>query len=94
MIENAAVFISGSRRFRGVNVEVIDGEVLVKNRVNGAIMSRYPVVEVAKEGMAWDITDDATNDLARLVAQQGCGCSGMKRYENDPTYTGPFPGRN
>ncbi len=90
MIENAAVFISGNRRFRGVNVEVLDGEVILKNRVNGAIMNRYPVVEVAKEGMAWDITDDATNGLARLVAQQGCGCSGMKPYTNDDTYTGPF----
>ena len=94
MIENAAVFISGQRRFRGVNVEQIDGEIQVLNRVTGSIMARYPVVEVAKEGMAWDITDDATDALARLVAQQGCGCSGMKRYENDPTYTGPFPGRN
>jgi len=75
MIENAAVFISGNRRFRGVNVEIVDGEVVVLNRVSGVVMNRYPVVEVAKEGMAWDITDDATNGLARLVAQQGCGCS-------------------
>jgi len=93
MIENAAVFISGNRRFRGANVDVVDGEVLVINRVNGVVMNRYPVVEVAKEGMAWDVIDDVTRELARLVAQQGCGCSGMKPYSNDPTYTGPFPGR-
>jgi len=93
MIENAAVFISGLRRFRGVNVEVIDGEVLVMNRSKPVVMSRYPVVEVAKEGMAWDIIDDATGEPARLVAQQGCGCSGMKRYENDSDYSGTFPGK-
>lgn len=94
MIENAAVFISGGRRFRGVNVEVTDEEVLVKNRVNGTINARYPIVQTAKAGMAWDIIDDATESPARLVAQQGCGCSGMKRYENDPEYSGPFPGRS
>ena len=88
MIENAAVFISGNRRFRGVNVEVVDGEVIVMNRVSGSIMNRYPVVEVAKEGMAWDVTDDATNLTARLVAQQGCGCSGMKKYTVDEGYSG------
>lgn len=90
MVENAAVFISGNRRFRGVNVEITNTEILVRNAASLAIMNRYPIVEVGKEGMAYDITDDATGSLARLVTQTGCGCSGMKPYKNDPEYTGPF----
>jgi hypothetical protein len=90
MLENAAVFISGKRRFRGVNVQFTDQDVVLYNRVNKNEMARYSIVEPAKDGMAYDIIDDATGSLARLVAQQGCGCSGMKPYTNDSTYTGPL----
>jgi hypothetical protein len=94
MIENAAVFIGPNRRFRNVNVEVTDGFVIIRNRANGSEMDRYSVVEVAKAGMAWDVTDHATGDsLSRMVVQQGCGCSGMKPYQNDEGYAGPFPGK-
>lgn len=88
MIENAAVFINHQRKLKNVNVEEADGEILVKNRTSGDVMFRYSVVAVAKEGMAWDVTDE--HKLVRLVAQQGCGCSGMKPYDNDPSYTGGF----
>lgn len=94
MIENAAVFVNGSRVFKGVNVEVTDTEVVVLNRVNGGEMKRYSVINVAKEGMAWDIpiahSQEPTNELMSLVVQQGCGCSGMLPYMTDSGYTGPF----
>lgn len=88
MLENAAVFLSGKRRFRGVNVSFENGHVVLHNRVTGNEMIRYSVVEVAKQGMAYDVIDDATDAPARLVAQQGCGCGGMKSYTVDPEYSG------
>lgn len=96
MIENAAVFVQNQRKFKGVNVEFDAESVIIKNRVNGAEISRYSVVEVAKAGEAWDVEDATAQEpgqLLRLVAQQGCGCSGMKPYKNDDTYTGPFTRR-
>lgn len=90
MIENAAVFIAGHRKYKNVNVDVADTEVIVKNRVDGSEMNRYSVVEVAKAGMAWDITiSDETRQ--RLVVQQGCGCSGMFPYDEDAGYSGAIP---
>lgn len=89
MIENAAVFLNHQRRLvKNVNVEEIDGDVVVRNRVDGTEMFRWSVVAVAKEGMAWDVEHEGAT--VRLVAQQGCGCSGMKPYANDPSYTGGF----
>lgn len=95
MIENAAVFIGSQRRFKGVNVEFDAESVVILDRVKGAELARYSVVEVAKEGMAWDVEEGGQEPggRLRLVAQQGCGCSGMKPYKNDPSYTGPFTRR-
>lgn len=86
MIENAAVFVGKGRRFKGVNVE-FDGEhVLILDRARGTEQARYKVVETAKADMAWDVEDSGTT--RRLVAQQGCGCSGMKPYKVDDGYSG------
>ena len=93
MIENAAVFVNGRRVYKGVNVEEVDGSIVVKHRVTQAVIETYPIVEVGKAGMAWDVTVDEGATLVRLVAQQGCGCSGMKPYKNDPEYTGQFTRR-
>lgn len=90
MIENAAIFLGRTRIYRGVNVEFTPDEVVLFNRIGNELIERYSVVEVAKEGMAWDVT--IGGETKRLVAQQGCGCSGMKRYENDEAYTGPITG--
>lgn len=87
MIENAAVFVSGHRKFKNVNVEVADDSVVVKNRVHGDEMARYSVVEVALAGEAWDI-DTGDGHRQRLVVQQGCGCTGMHPYTVDDSYSG------
>lgn len=87
MIENAAVFVGGQRKYKNVNVEIEPEWAIVKNRMNGSEITRYSVVEVAKAGMAWDI-DDPAQGLIRLVVQQGCGCSGMFPYDNDADYSG------
>lgn len=95
MIENAAVFIDGQRKFKGVNVNEESNEITIINRVNGQEMARYSVVEVSKVGMAWDIENNLVSQEGEvvtptsLVAQQGCGCSGMRPYDTDPEYTGP-----
>lgn len=91
MIENAAVFISGRRMFKNVNVEVEADSVVVRNRANGAEMARYSVVEVAKANEAFDIVDTVSQEpdqRLRLVVQQGCGCSGMRPYKADESYSG------
>ncbi len=90
MIENAAIFIAGHRKFKGVNVEFDDSTIIVLNRVNGEEIIRYSVVEVAKAGMAWDVSEvsQEPDSRIRLVAQQGCGCSGMHPYQVDSTYSG------
>lgn len=87
MIEDAAVFINGRRQFKGVSVEFDSDNVVVKTRQSAEI-ARYSVVDVGKVGMAWDVTVDGV--VSRLVAQVGCGCSGMKPYQNDPEYAGQF----
>jgi hypothetical protein len=90
MISNAAVFVNGRRKFKGVDVEDTPEAIIIRNR-EGAEIIRYSVVDVGKAGMAWDVMDEAT--LTRLVAQTGCGCSGMKPYLNDEGYSGPFTRR-
>jgi hypothetical protein len=92
VIENAAVFVSGRRVYKGVNVETSDDQIVVKHRVTGDVLDRFFIDAVGKAGMAWDVKD-SNDSLVRLVAQQGCGCSGMKPYLNDPEYTGPFTRR-
>lgn len=89
IIENAAVFVNGRRVYRNTNVEETDTEVIVRHRVNGSVIQTYPISEVGKQGMAWDSPDEDGN-LSRIVVQQGCGCGGMKPYQNDPGYSGPF----
>lgn len=90
MLDNAAIFLGRNRIYRGVNVEETPTEIILYNRIGNEEIKRYSVVAVGKSGMAWDV--DLDGKVQRLVAQQGCGCSGMKRYDNDPTYTGTFPG--
>ena len=91
MIENAAVFVNGRRKFKGVNAQEISGDVVITNRANGSEIARWSVVDTGKAGMAWDVQEEGA--LARLVVQTGCGCSGMKPYKNDDGYTGPFTRR-
>lgn len=93
MIENAALFIESQRKFKNVNVDVDESNIVVLNRVNGAEMARYSVVEVATAGMAWDVTEVSQEGetRVRLVVQQGCGCSGMYPYALDETYSGAIP---
>jgi hypothetical protein len=93
MIENAAVFVSGTK-MKGLNVEDTDNEIILYNRVTKKEIKRYSVVEVAKAGEAWDVVDSSSQEgaLLRLVAQQGCGCGGMKPYKTDPEYSGTLPG--
>jgi hypothetical protein len=86
MITDAAVFINKRRRYKGVNVIVSDDTVIVTNKVNGAEIQRFDIVETAADGMAWDAVIDGK--LSRLVAQQGCGCGGEKPYKTKPDYSG------
>jgi hypothetical protein len=90
MISNAAVFVNGRRKFKGVDVDDTPEAIIIRSR-EGAEIIRYSVVDTGKAGMAWDVMEDAV--LTRLVAQTGCGCSGMKPYLNDEGYTGPFTRR-
>lgn len=91
MFSNAAIFINGVRRIRNVNVSWDDETVSIINRSNKQVMETYTIEEVASTNpnggsMAWDIRD-GRGDLVRLVAQTGCGCSGMKPYEFDAEYS-------
>lgn len=88
MIENAAVFVGKARRFKGVNVNYDEttNEVVVTHRTTGDVLDHFVVVETVKANMAWDVDDKGTE--RRLVAQQGCGCSGQKPYKADEGYSG------
>jgi len=88
MLDNAAVFLSNARHFKGVNVDETDGEIVVLNRVNETPMARFQIVEVVKAGEAWDVLDPINDERVRLVAQLGCGCSGMRPYQPDASYSG------
>lgn len=88
---NAAIFRNGVRIVRNVNVEFDGEKVTIRNRAgNKAVMMEFDIEETASTGteaMAWDIRDDR-DQLVRLVAQRGCGCSGqMKNYEFDANYS-------
>lgn len=77
---------------RNVNIDWDDEKVYIRNRSTNKEMMSYDIVETAASSdsertMAWDIRDDR-GTLVRLVAQTGCGCSGMRAYENDETYSG------
>lgn len=86
-IENCAVFHSGSRRFVGVNAAVTEDEVIVQNRLNGGTIATFKIVDTAKSGEAWDVHEEGIPDrVIRLVAQTGCGCSGMRPVTEDPEY--------
>ena len=94
-LTKAAVSLRGARKYRDVNVDVPDvnedgnltsSAVVVKNGVTNETIVSYPIVEVVKDGMAFDVTVDG--DVVRLVTQLGCGCGGQKPYEADPGYSG------
>ena len=85
-LTKAAVFLRGARKYRDVNVDLSAEAVTVKNGVTNEPIVSYPIVEVVKAGMAFDVTLDG--DVVRLVTQLGCGCGGQKPYEADPGYSG------
>lgn len=92
MLKNSALFLNGNRVLRNVNIDWDDEKVYIRNRSTNKEMMSYDIVETAASSdsertMAWDIRDDR-GTLVRLVAQTGCGCSGMRAYENDETYSG------
>lgn len=95
-MSNAAIFVNGKRHTRGVNVEWDDEEVRLINRSNHRVFETYKIEELAAldtkddqvETAAWDIKD-TRGDRVRLVAQLGCGCSGLiKKYPTLETYSG------
>lgn len=86
--QKAAVFVSGQRQFRDVKVEMIDGAIVVKNTVTDQPITSFTIEETAKAGMAWDAYPNGSEQLVRLVVQEGCGCGGQKPYEVDPSYSG------
>lgn len=90
-MNNVAVFVNGKRVTRGVNVEWDEEEVRLINRSNFRPFESFKIEEVAAasdDTMAWDIMD-ARGQRVRLVAQTGCGCSGLiKKYETLDGYSG------
>lgn len=90
-LRNAAVFVNGKRFTRGVNVEWDENEVRLINRSNFRVFQTYQVEELAAQTddtAAWDILD-TRGQKVRLVAQLGCGCSGLiKKYELVEGYSG------
>ena len=93
-LENAAFFQNGARRFKGVNVKATADKVQVLNMQTGKAMAEFDIIEVAKDGMAWDVRsdDEPHRERFRVVAQLGCGCSGMKQYQPDESYSGELGG--
>jgi hypothetical protein len=91
MFRNAAIFVNGTRTMRNIDVEWDETEVRVLNRSTGKVMATHQIVELAAEQppktMAWDVLDPR-GDRIRMTVQVGCGCSGMHKYENDPSYSG------
>lgn len=85
-ITNVAVFINGQKRMTRVNAEIKPNQVRIFNAKNDNDIAMYDVVETAKQDMAWDIRQD--DQIKRLVVQQGCGCSGIKPYTEDESYSG------
>lgn len=85
---NGAVFFQRHKRTRAT--VTVTGPLLRVSLNNGAIVFDYEIVEVAKAGMAWDVLD--SGERARLVVQDGCGCGGMRSYNNDPEYSGALRG--
>lgn len=88
LLNKAAVFIHGSRKYRDVKVDVTEDQVIVRNFVTGQPIETFTIEETVKDGMAWDVVTDENSEPFRLVAQEGCGCGGQKPYEADPTYSG------
>lgn len=87
-LKKAAVFVSGTRRYRDVQVEIGDEAVTVRNAVTGDPITAFSIDETVKDGMAWDVITEAGGDPVRLVVQEGCGCGGQKPYQPDPGYSG------
>ena len=90
---NAAVFENGKRILRNVDVKWDESTISIYSRsANRPLVQEYSIEELASErsdSMAWDILD-GTGSLVRIVAQTGCGCSGIKPYEVSDSYTGPI----
>lgn len=95
-MHSAAIFVNGKRTTRGVNVEWDEEEVRLINRSNFRVFETFKIEEVAALELkddevvtaAWDIKD-TRGERVRLVAQLGCGCSGLiKRYDLLDGYSG------
>lgn len=88
------VFVNGKRVFKNVRAGVNDdNELVVLNRVSDDELGRFSIVEIAKAqgpGMvelAYDV-ENPTGERVRVAVQEGCGCSGMRQYQNDEGYSG------
>lgn len=88
---NASVFLDGRRIYQSVHVDV-GGSTVTAHRPNGDMARSWEIVEIAKEGMAWDALDESGTRV-RVVVQTGCGCSGMLHYDPDPGYSGTLTHR-
>lgn len=83
-LKNVVVWIGGKRRFSKVVVVVSDATLTIFNQ--GREVIAYEIVEVVKDGMAYDVARGEERE--RFVAQAGCGCGGMSRYTPDDGYSG------
>lgn len=84
VLERRDVFVNREWRYRKVTLEISPELIRVIN--NGREVQTYEIVEVVKDGMAWDVVH--RDGRQRFVAQEKCGCSGMKRYVPDDGYSG------
>jgi hypothetical protein len=87
------VFVNGKKVFKNVRAGVEDDQLVILNRVTDDELGRFTIVEVAKEhttGMvaaAYDV-ENPTGERVRIAVQEGCGCGGMRQYQNDEGYSG------
>lgn len=82
---SASVFLNRRRIFKSERVEV-EGSTITVLR-NRSVARIWEIVEVVKDGMAWDVRLP-DGRMGRVVVQTGCGCAGMRRYTPDESYSG------
>lgn len=87
------VFVNGKRTFKNVRAGVEEDQLVVLNQRTDDELGRFTIVETAKAltaGMvevAYDVLNPA-GERVRVAIQEGCGCGGMRQYQNDPEYSG------
>ena len=93
VVNDATLFIAGRKQGRRHLVAQVNGDQLRVLRTDGVVYAEFDILEEVMRRprqAAWDVRQRIGDRSfrVRVVAERGCGCGGMTRYEPNADYSG------